>query len=142
MPKPKIKFKIITLERVVYEDEIDCLTAPTESGEITVLPRHTPLLSVLKPGELKIKKEGYELLIAVSTGFLEIRNNSQVYALADTSQRAEEIDIESAKAAKARAEELLLKKQHKTDVDFAKIQAIINRETAKLKVANKYRKLK
>ncbi len=140
MPAKKIKFKIVTLERVVYEDEIDCLTAPTESGEITVLPRHAPLVSVLKPGELKIKKGGHEILMAVSTGFLEIRNNSRVYALADTAQRAEDIDIEATKAAKARAEELLKKKQDRTDVDFAKIQAIINRETAKLKVANKYRK--
>lgn len=142
MPNKKIKFKIVTLERVVYEDEIDRLTAPTESGVITVLPRHAPLVSVLKPGEIKIVKDGYEVALAVSTGFLEIRKNSEVYALADSAERAEEIDIESAKAAKARAEELLQKKQYKTDVDFARIQAIINRETAKLKVAGKYKNLR
>src|SRR3989344_2289065 len=124
MPKEKIDFKIVTLEKVTYSDEIDQLTIPTEAGEI------------------RIKKDGQTVLMAVSTGFLEIRKNSHVYILADSADRAEEIDIESAKAARARAEEMLKEKQNRTDVDFAKLQAIINRETAKLKVADKYRRLK
>lgn len=138
----KIKFKIVTLDGVVYDSEIEKLTLPTESGEITVLPKHAPLVSLLKPGELRINKDGHDILMAVSTGFLEIRKNSQVYVLADSAERAENIDIESAKEARARAEELLHQKQNRNDVDFAKLQAIINRETAKLKVGNKYRKLK
>lgn len=142
MSKAKIKFKIVTLERVTYEDDIERLTVPTEAGEITVLPRHAPLVSILKPGELRIQKDGQEVLIAVSTGFLEIRKNSQVYVLADSAERAEEIDIEAAKAARERAEQLLKEKQNRRDVDFAKLQAIINREVARLKVAGKYRKLR
>ena len=142
MPKEKIDFKIVTLEKVTYSDEIDQLTIPTEAGEITVMARHAPLVSIIKPGEIRIKKDGQTVLMAVSTGFLEIRNISRVYILADSADRAEEIDIESAKAARARAEEMLKEKQNRTDVDFAKLQAIINRETAKLKVADKYRRLK
>jgi|SRR3989344_1321822 len=142
MPKEKIDFKIVTLEKVTYSDEIDQLTIPTEAGEITVMARHAPLVSIIKPGEIRIKKDGQTVLMAVSTGFLEIRKNSHVYILADSADRAEEIDIESAKAARARAEEMLKEKQNRTDVDFAKLQAIINRETAKLKVADKYRRLK
>jgi len=142
MPKNKLKFKVATLERVTYQDEIDQLTVPTEAGEITVMARHAPLISILKPGELRIKKDGQTIVLAISTGFLEIRKNSEVYVLADSAERAEEIDVEASKQARARAEELLKEKQHRTDVDFAKLQAIINRETAKLKIANKYRKLK
>jgi len=140
MAKTKIKFKVVTLERVTYQDEIDQLTVSTEAGEITVMARHAPLVSILKPGELRIKKDGQTVVLAVSTGFLEICKNSEVYVLADSADRAEEIDVEASKQARARAEELLKEKQHRTDVDFAKLQAIINRETAKLKVANKYRK--
>ncbi len=143
MPKSKsIKFKVVTLERVTYQDEIDQLTVPTEAGEITVLARHAPLVSILKPGELRIKKDGQTVVLAISTGFLEIRKNSEVYVLADSADRAEEIDIEASKQARARAEELLKEKQNRTDIDFAKLQAIINRETAKLKIANKYRKMR
>ncbi len=136
----KLKFKVATLERVTYQDEIDQLTVPTEAGEITVIARHAPLISILKPGELRIKKDGQTIVLAISTGFLEIRKNSEVYVLADSAERAEEIDVEASKQARARAEELLKEKQNRTDVDFAKLQAIINRETAKLKIANKYRK--
>jgi len=142
MSKTKLNFKIVTLERVTYSDQIDQLTIPTEAGEITVMARHAPLVSIIKPGEIRIKKDGQTILMAVSTGFLEIRKNSEVYILADSAERAEEVDIEASKAARARAEELLKEKQNRNDVDFAKLQAIINRETAKLKVADKYRRLK
>ena len=137
-----IKFKIVTLDRVTYEDQVDQLIVPTESGEITVLPRHAPLVSILKPGELRIKKNGHIISLAVSIGFVEIRKNSEVYILADSAERAEEIDIEASRAARARAEDLLQQKQNRNDVDFAKLQAIINREVARLKIAGKYRNLK
>ena len=142
MSKTKLNFKIVTLERVTYSDQIDQLTIPTEAGEITVMARHAPLVSIIKPGEIRIKKDGQTILMAVSTGFLEIRKNSEVYILADSADRAEEINVETSKEARARAEEMLKEKQNRTDVDFAKLQAIINRETAKLKVADKYRRLK
>lgn len=142
MEKPKIKFKIVTIEKVTYEDEIDQLTVPTQSGEITVLAKHTPLVSLLKPGELKIKKDGYTVSLSVSTGFLEVRKNSQVFILADSAERVEEIDVEASKKARQRAEEMLKQKQNRTDIDFAKLQAIINREVSRLKIAEKYRKIR
>jgi F-type H+-transporting ATPase subunit epsilon len=142
MEKSKIKFKIVTVEKVTYEDEIDQLTVPTQSGEITVLAKHTPLVSLLKPGELRIKKDGHTVSLSVSTGFLEIRKNSQVFVLADSAERVEEIDIEASKEARQRAEEMLKQKQNRTDIDFAKLQAIINREVSRLKIAEKYRKIR
>ncbi|KKT04000.1 MAG: ATP synthase epsilon chain [Candidatus Magasanikbacteria bacterium GW2011_GWD2_43_18] len=74
-----------------------------------------------------------------STGILEIRPNSEVYLLADTSERAEHIDIERAEAAKARAEELLKRQENDLDIDFARIQSIIERETARISVGRRYR---
>ena len=142
MPKNKLKFKIVTMEKVTYEDEVDQVTVPTEAGEITVLAKHAPLVSLLKPGELKIKKEGYTISLFVSTGFLEIRKNSEVYVLADTAERVEEINEEAAREAIRRAEEIQKQKQYRTDVDFAKLQAIINREASRLKIAEKHRRIK
>ena len=142
MPKNKLKFKIVTMEKVTYEDEIDQVTIPTEAGEITVLAKHAPLVSLLKPGELKIKKEGYTVSLSVSTGFVEIRKNSEVYVLADTAERVEEINEETAREAIKRAEEMQKQKQHRTDVDFAKLQAIINREVSRLKIAERHRRTK
>ncbi len=140
MSKTKIKFKIVTPERVTYENEIDQVTVPTEDGEITILSRHAPLVSILKPGEMRIKNGEETVLLAVSTGFVEVQPNSEVYILADTAERAEEIDLKKTEEAKARAEKLL-KEQDTADIDFARLQAVLNREMARLKVAQKYRKI-
>ncbi len=137
----KINFKIITLERVVYEDEVDQVTIPTQAGEITVLARHTPLVSLLKPGELRIKKDGYDVLLSVSTGFVEVRPKSEVIILADTAERAEEIDLERAEEGRRRAEEMLREKERLDDVQFARLQAQLEKELARLKVGRRYRKL-
>jgi len=141
MSKIKIKFKIITPERITYENEIDQVTIPTENGEITVLARHAPLVSILKPGEIRIKKDGKVISLAVSTGFVEVQPNSEVYILADTAERAEEIDLGKTEEARLRAKKLLEEKQDMADVDFAKLQAVLNREIARLKVAQKYRRI-
>ncbi len=138
----KINFKIITMERVVYEDEVEQVTIPTAAGEITVLPRHAPLVSLLKPGELRIRKDGYDVLLSVSTGFVEVRPKSEVIILADTAERAEEIDLERAEQARRRAEEMLKEKERLDDVQFARLQAQLEKELARLKVGRRYRKLR
>ncbi len=140
MSKVKIKFRIVTPERIVYEDEIDQVTVVTEVGEVTILGRHTPLVSIIKPGELRIKKDNRTISLSVSSGFLEVRPNSEVYILADTAERVEEIDIEKAKEARARAVKILEESQDRKDVDFARLQAVIDREMSRLKIAEKYRK--
>jgi F-type H+-transporting ATPase subunit epsilon len=140
MSDRKIKFKIITPEKVIYSDEIEQVTIPTEAGEITIMPRHAPVVSILKAGELRIKKDDQEVVLAVSTGFIEIRKDSEVYILADTAERSEDIDIKRAQEARDRAEKLLTEKQDERDVDFARLQTVLNREMARLRVAEKYRK--
>ena len=137
-----ITFKIVTPEGVVYESDIDKVTIPTEVGQITVLPNHTPIVSVLKAGELIVHKDATVYGLAVSGGVLEIRPTGEVYIMADTAERAEHIDIERAEAARVRAEELLKQEQFMADVDFARLQAVIEKELARLDVARKYRNIR
>ena len=110
----KIKFKIVTPEKVVFEDEIDQISLPTKMGEITVLANHVPLVSSLNPGEILIKKNKEEIPMAVSGGFVEL-NNNQMVILADTAERVEEIDVERAEQARQKAKDLLDKKQDADD---------------------------
>ena len=68
-----IKFEIVTPERVVLKQDIVSITAPTQSGEITILPDHIPLVSILKPGVVEVKlADGETEIIAVSGGFIEV----------------------------------------------------------------------
>jgi len=137
-----VPFKIVSPDGIVYESEIDKVTMPTEAGQITVLPNHAPLVSVLKAGELIVYKSGTMYGLAVSGGIIEIRPEGQVVILADTAERAEDIDVERAESARKRAEELLRQQQNVADVDFARLQAVIEKELARVSVAKKYRKLK
>lgn len=133
--------KIVTPDGSTYESEVDQVSVPTQTGEITVLPHHIPLVSVLKAGEIRIVKNNEEVILAVSTGVLEVRPNSEVYVLADTAERAEHIDLERAEASRKRAEELLQQKQSLEDVEFARLQAKMEKELVRLRVGKKYRKI-
>ena len=138
----KLHIKLVTPERIVFEDEVDSVTAMTESGEITVLPGHIALVTSLKPGEMKLRKGSGEEFLAVSTGFLEVRPGNQIVILADTAERLEELELEKIEAAKARAQEALEASRHKDDVSFADAAAALERELARYKVASKkYRKI-
>lgn len=137
----QISFKIITPEKVVFEDSIDQVTMMTREGEITVLPRHIPLVTILQPGELRCKKGSEEYSLAVSGGFVEVRPDNSVIVLADTAERAEEIDVTRAEEAHQRALKLMSEARDKEEVDYAALQAKLEKEFARLRVGNKYRKL-
>lgn len=131
----KMNFKIATPERVVYKDDVDSVTLPTREGEITVLINHAPLISVLKPGEIRVKKDDKEIVLAVSGGFIEVLS-TKVVVLADTAERSEEIDIERAEAAIHRAEKL--REERAVDSrEFAALTAQIEKELARIKVGRK-----
>lgn len=136
-----LKFKIVTPEKTIYENEIFQVTVPTMEGEITVLPNHIPLISVLKAGELKIKDKSGESQMAVSGGFLEVRGKNEIVILADHAERVSDIDVDKAEEARAKAEEQMANLKNAQDVDYAKLQAVIDRELNKLRVAKKYRNL-
>ena len=136
----KINVKIVTPERVVYEDFVDQITLPTESGEITVLAGHIPMVSKLRAGEMRTKTGGDETVLAVSTGFIEVKPNSQVVILADTAEREEELEIQKIEEAKARAQKALESARDKDDVAFAHAAAMLEREMARYKVVIKKRR--
>ena len=98
-----IRLEIVTAERLVYSEEIDVLVVPGVEGELGILPSHAPLLTALKPGEIRLVKDGDETYMAVSGGFIEGRGNKATI-LADTAERAEEIDEERAEKALKRSE--------------------------------------
>jgi len=141
MTLPKIKFKIVTPERTVYENEIDQATLPMTDGEVTILPNHTSYIASLKAGEIKLKKDKEEIALAVSGGFIEFDNNNLVI-LADTAERAEEIDEKRAEEARKKAEELKKQKINMSEADFAKVVAAVDKEMARIKVARKHRSKK
>jgi len=143
MSKEKtFKLTIATPNGIVYEDQIEKITIPTLAGEITMLPEHEAMVSVLKAGEIIIYKDGHQVNLALSGGVLEMRPNNELYLIADSAERAEEIDIERAEASKKRAEELLKQIKNVEDVEYARIQAVIEKEVTRLHVGKKYRKVR
>jgi len=108
MPSKKtINFEIVTPERILLKTKILQVTVPTQEGDITVLPEHTPLVSSLKTGVLEITKEDGNLeIMSVAGGFLEVLLD-KVVVLADNADRAQEIDEKETEKARKRAEDIL-----------------------------------
>ncbi|MFZ5364225.1 MAG: ATP synthase F1 subunit epsilon [Patescibacteria group bacterium] len=131
----KLKFEIITPERVVLKDEVDQITLPTAEGEITVLPNHIPLIGVLRPGEIVAKKDREEIAMSCSGGFIEVTGD-KVLILADTAEKAEELVEAEILKAKERAQKIIEEKQ--VDAErYANAAASLERELARLKVVRK-----
>ena len=107
----KLTVEIVTAERqVLAEDDVDMVVAPGSEGVVGILPRHAPLLTTLRPGAIRIKKDGGESAMVVGGGFLQV-NNDRVLVLADAAEREEEIDASRAEEARRRAEETLREAQ-------------------------------
>ncbi len=135
----RLKLDIVTAEQEVYSDEVDLLVVPGIEGELSILPHHAPLMTTLQAGELRLKKGEEESYLAISGGFLEVRPD-RVIVLADAAERAEEIDIDRADAARKRAEEQL--KQGLPRADMASAEAALHRSLARLQVSTRRRKRK
>jgi F-type H+-transporting ATPase subunit epsilon len=132
-----LRLEIITAERQVFSDDVNTVVAPGVEGELGILPHHAPLITMLKPGELLIRKDSEETYLFVSGGFLEVRPD-KILILADACERAEEIDIERAEAAKRRAEKRL--KTRTPELDVAQVQAALLRSLVRLRVAERKRR--
>ncbi len=130
---PGIRLDIVTAERAVYSEEVDMVIAPGIEGQLGILPHHTPLMTALQAGELRVKKGGEEFSMAISGGFLEVRPD-RVVVLADAAERAEEIDVARAETAKRRAQERLAEGRV-PGTDEARAEAALLRSLARLKVA-------
>ena len=137
---PGILLDIVTAERMVYSDNVDMVIAPGFEGQLGILPHHTPLMTTLLPGELRVKKGDEEVSLAISGGFLEVRPD-RVVVLADAAERAEEIDIERAEEARKRARERL-SQELEPGIDGARVEAALRRSLARLRVAETARRRK
>jgi F-type H+-transporting ATPase subunit epsilon len=132
-----LHLEIVTIERRIFDDEVNMVVAPGSEGMLGILPRHTPLLTALTYGELQIKKDGQEdQFFAIGGGFMEVQPH-RVVVLADSAERAEEIDVERAEAARRRAEESIARAPEELELERA--EAALRRNVTRLKVAERRR---
>jgi len=133
----KLHFQLVTPERTVLNEELDSLTCPTILGQITILPRHIPLVATLTAGELIARTGGKEQNIAVSGGFIEVRANNQVVALADAAEHYYEIDTKKTEEAVKRAQ-VAMKETKMSSEEYARVAASLNQSLTKLNIARKH----
>ncbi len=133
-----LKVEIVTAEQLVYsEEDVDRLIVPGVEGELGVLTLHAPLLTMIQPGVLRIVKGDDELELAISGGFIEVRDN-RITILADAAERAEEIDEERAEEARRSAQRRL--EEREPGVDRAQLEAALAQALASLKVVKRRRR--
>lgn len=134
-----IKFKIVTPEKTVSEEEIYQATLPIEGGVVTLLPEHMPYIGSLEAGEILLRHvaSGEETLLATSGGFVEFHDNVLV-VLADTAERAADIDLARAEEAQRRAQALMAERVHTDDEEYARVAAALQKEMARVRVARKH----
>jgi len=131
--------EIVTAERSVLSDTADMVIAPGAEGVLGILPRHAALISLLKPGELRLKKGGEEVAIAVAGGILQVESD-HVRVLADAAEHAEEIDEARAREALERARQRMAEaREHE---DTAAIMAAVERATVRLRIVERRRRVR
>lgn len=135
-----LSLKIVTPEKLVFEDkDFDSVSVQTESGQITILPGHIPLVSKVAPGEITARKKGKETSLVTTDGFLNLNTRAEIMILADYAQRSEDIEIAKVLEAKKKAEEEM--KEKKSEREFVLAEAELRKTLLELKVAQK-RKMK
>ena len=129
----KILLEIVTPERKVLAKEVDEVTLPGAAGELGVLPGHTELLSLLKPGRLQYRDGTHLERFAVAGGFVEV-GHKKVVVLADAAEASHEIDVARAKAARAKAEKMLADLEM-TDQNWSLAESALQRALNRLDLA-------
>jgi len=122
---------------MIFSEDVSAVIAWGVEGQLAILPHHAPLMTMLQPGDLMIRKDKEEEYVVISGGFLEVRPD-KVIILADACERADEIDIARAEEAKKRAQETM--KAAPLTPDAAMAEASLRRSLARLKVAEKRRR--
>jgi F-type H+-transporting ATPase subunit epsilon len=131
-----LRCEIITQERKLFDDDVDIVIAPAIEGEMGILPRHSPLIAALGFGELRIRQEGIEQFFAIGGGVLQVAEN-RVIVLADSAERADEIDTSRAESARRRAESLMADAVPEDAAKWAALEAAMRRADLRLKVARR-----
>ncbi len=131
---------IVSAEDEIYSGTVTQVFAPAEMGEVGIMPRHAPMLSTLKAGDVRVvSQDGEEQIFFVSGGILEIQPH-MVTILSDTAMRAADIDEAAAQEAKARAEAVI--KNKASSMDYAKAKAELLEAVAQIETLKKLRKKK
>ncbi len=131
----QLHLEIVTPDHQVARESVTAVSIPGKNGYLGILPGHSPLLSELKMGELSYVQEGLAHHLAVSWGFAEVLPD-RVIVLAQTAERATEIDADRAERARQRAEERL-KKLTDPDIDLERARAALERALTRLQVAGR-----
>ena len=131
-----LRLEIVTPERRAYEDDVDMVIVPGRTGQLGILPRHTPLISSLGVGELRIKKGGTEESLLISGGFVEVRPD-KVIVMADLAEHSEEIDEQRAIEARKRAEAEV--ERTKDPIDLARVRAALQTALMRERIATRRR---
>ncbi|HVI82329.1 MAG TPA: F0F1 ATP synthase subunit epsilon [Chthoniobacterales bacterium] len=130
-----LKLEIVTPEEKIYSEDVEMVTLPGSEGELGVYPKHVPVLTALKPGELRIVKDGRESAMAIGEGFVEIKADG-VSILTDMALQSEKIDIAAAEAAVARAQAAM--KEDTTPEQLVAIQASLQKALTQLRVRRRH----
>lgn len=137
-----INFEIVTPERVVLKEEVAQVTVPTKQGEITILPNHIPLVASLMPGVIEVvKTDGTREVMSVSGGFIEVLKD-KVVILADTAERAEEIDVKRVEEARRMAEQTIKEMRKYDQKSFTDVSARIAKELARTRAVKRWKRIK
>jgi len=135
-----IKLEIVSAEEELFSDDVEMIFAPAEMGEVGITPKHTPLITKLKPGDLRAQISKNEVkTFFISGGILEIQPNI-VTVLSDTAIREADLDEERAKQAEENAKEAM--KNTSSDIDLAKAKADLVQAAAQLRLIKKLKKKK
>lgn len=132
------KFQLVTPEKVALAEELASLRCPTRMGEITILPHHAPLIAQLVSGELVATSgSGEESILHVAGGFIEIKPNNEVVALADSAEHFFEIDQERAQNAIKRAQKTMAETKLSSE-EYALAAASLDKSLSRLRIARKH----
>lgn len=135
-----LRLKIVTPEKVIYEEgDFESVSIPTDSGEITILPGHIPLVSKVSPGEIVARKKAKDESLVTTKGFLKLNDVGEILVLADYAVRSEDVEEAKLLEAKKKAEEAMRDKG--SQKEFAIAEAELRKTLLELKVAQK-RKIK
>ncbi|HBG31396.1 F0F1 ATP synthase subunit epsilon [Candidatus Macondimonas diazotrophica] len=136
----QINVDIVSAEGEIFSGSASMVFAPAVEGDVGIAPRHAPLLTMLRAGEVRVRDEqGQDAHYFVSGGILEIQP-FKVTVLADTALRAKDLDEAAALEAKRRAEDVLAQRQ--SDIDYARAQAELAEAIAKLQMLERLRKIR
>lgn len=142
----KLELKIVTPEKLILDEMVDAVTIPTTEGEITILPDHVSLIAQIGKGDIVAISDKEHIPMVVVGGFVEVKktetNSTIAVILADFAEHVSTLTDEEIAKAKANAEELRIKTQHKEHVDFEHFETELDRSLTRVKIADKWRNRK